>query len=319
MAASRTSAASAARSASLRTRSPTMSARTRWTRCRRAASTTSADTGRSSPRRIAHSVSSAAGSVSSSRADSTSGSDRRSRRMRCDVPPERVDRYSQQYNANPDRGPAWLRGDRVGDERERRDNERARCPRIARDLERSWHGRLATTKHEDADGAEGVEDPPHEYDVREQLLEGAGGGQHHRPRAAGHHSERRRSESRMDLGEPPEEQIVLRHRVVDAWRGDGDAVDGGEDRHEDGRGDELRGASTHDHLHGFGSHAIRRGDAARSQRREVADVGEYINADQRRGACDDGARKGALRVDRLARRERDVLPALVRPQHTDHA
>ena len=115
-----------------------------------------------------------------------------------------------------------------------------------------------------------------------------------------------------------EEQAVFRHRVVDARRRDRQAVGRREDRHQDHRGDQLRRAGTDDRADRFRGDAIRARHAGGAQRGEVTDVREQIDPDQRGRADHDRARKGPLRIDRLAGGKRHVLPAFVRPQHADH-
>src|SRR4029077_1870275 len=141
-------------------------------------------------------------------------------------PPDEMRRYTEQDDADADRGPTGLGRDRVDHKRTGGDDEQQRRPWISGHTERTRRVRVGTSQHEHARGSQPVEDPADENDVCEQLLERAGGCEHHRPRGSEDDAQGRSPESRMHFAEPSEEETVSGHGVVDARRGDRQPVGG---------------------------------------------------------------------------------------------
>jgi len=112
----------------------------------------------------------------------------------------------------------------------------------------------------------------------EELLERAGRGQHHCPHRAGDHRERRRPEPRMHVRQLAEEQVVFRHRIVDARSSQGQSVSRAECRDHDSGGHDRRPNPRKDRLQRGGSHAILRRllDCLQGERYQICNVRQNV-------------------------------------------
>ena len=121
----------------------------------------------------------------------------------------------------------------------------------------------------------------------------------------------------MNGGDGPEEQPVVRHREKDAGRRE-DRADERTERREHHHDRHRADADPAQHrVRGVGGHQWRPGHLAERQQIEIRGVDEQVDRDDPSGPYDQRPRQVPLRVPHLAAHEREIAPAVVRPQHRD--
>ena len=121
-----------------------------------------------------------------------------------------------------------------------------------------------------------------------------------------------------------EEETVARHRIVGARARQNQPVVAAEGRDHDRDGHDGRARAGKDHVGGFRRDAVARRVLNRleRQRRQIRDVGEQIEADDKDGAERERERNVATRIYHFAGREGDVVPGVggekrIRLRHAD--
>ena len=124
--------------------------------------------------------------------------------------------------------------------------------------------------------------------------------------------------ARVDLRERPEEEPVLRHRLIDARAGEDVGGETAEDRDEDRRGDESRRPRSQERLRRRFADAGRGREDGNRKRPQIDEIDQCVDPDERRGPGDQSARDVAAGIAHLSRRESEAVPAVVGPQDGNH-
>src|SRR5690606_16913686 len=235
-------------------------------------------------------------------------------------PPEEICWDSRGNEGDPDQGIAGIRDDGAKDDEAGCSDEHDRKNRKTDHAEigAGFPSLLLSSPiDEERCHDESEKDPVAEYDIIQELTERAAERQHDRPRTLKKEWPVRGLVFRMEPSESLQEEVVVRHRLVDTRRGEDVEIQDPEDRHDDTRAYQHRPRWSCDALHGLGRRSDAAGQAVDTERVEVGEIHDQIRGHDDSHAHNQRPGQIPRGVLELSRNVIGMLPSSIREEHGD--